>query len=193
MDLTAATTLDQKTGNQVAGILRSVNDPKVASESGLFGEHLLSPWNVASNKEPIIYSFTLYERGNGVNLLRVETDNFDSPLQINEGTRLELGSTSKLRTLVTYLQIVAELHAKPPGSPSQDDALSLWAAEYLKTATDRSLTAMLQAAMERKYSASPGEAFFTGGGVHTFVNFQKEDNGRILTVRESLHPSVNLA
>ena len=63
----------------------------------------------------------------------------DLMVQINEGTRLELGSTSKLRTLVTYLQIVAELYAKPPGSPSQDDALSLWAAEYLKTATDRSL------------------------------------------------------
>lgn len=195
MDLTVTTSLDQRAGDGVAKTLRALNDPAFAAQSGLFGEHLLSSWNMPASgpkKDPIIYSFTLYERGNGVNLLRVETDNYDQPLQMNDGTRLELGSTAKLRTLITYLELVAELHANPPAAPDPADALSVWAAEYLKTATDKSLPAMLEAAMERKYSANPGEGFFTGGGLHYFQNFQKEDNGRILTVRESFHRSVNL-
>ena len=36
---------------------------------------------------------------------------------------------------------------------------------------------MLNAAMERKYSGSPREKFFTGGGVHTFVNFEPSEDG----------------
>ncbi|MFO8212526.1 hypothetical protein R2K36_34260, partial [Pseudomonas aeruginosa] len=47
-------------------------------------------------------------------------------------------------------------------------------------------------AMQRKYSASPYESFFTGGGVHTFSNFRKEDNGRIPTLLEALRESINL-
>jgi membrane peptidoglycan carboxypeptidase len=58
--------------------------------------------------------------------------------------------------------------------------------------TDRSLPKMLGAALDRKYSASPGEAFFTGGGLHTFVNFRKEDNGRLPTLRDALRESINL-
>jgi hypothetical protein len=64
--------------------------------------------------------------------------------------------------------------------------------EYLAAAKDRSLPAMLQAALERRYSASPGEGFFTGGGVHTFNNFRHQDDGRQPTVREALQGSINL-
>ena len=46
--------------------------------------------------------------------------------------------------------------------------------------------------MERKYSASPGERFYTGGGLLTFENFERADNARILTVREGVQRSVNL-
>jgi membrane peptidoglycan carboxypeptidase len=46
--------------------------------------------------------------------------------------------------------------------------------------------------MERKYSANPGEAFFTGGGLHTFGNFSKLDNSKIMTVTEALRNSTNL-
>ena len=60
-------------------------------------------------------------------------------------------------------------------------------------AKDPGLAAMLEAAMERRYSASPAERFFTGGGVHTFANFKREDNGKVPTVREALRDSVNLA
>ena len=58
--------------------------------------------------------------------------------------------------------------------------------------TDRSLPTMLRAALERHYSASPHEAFFTGGGLHTFNHFRKEDNGRSPTLREALQESINL-
>jgi membrane peptidoglycan carboxypeptidase len=51
---------------------------------------------------------------------------------------------------------------------------------------------MLDAALERKYSASPGEAFFTGGGMHVFNNFRKEDNNRNPTLKDALRESINL-
>ena len=64
--------------------------------------------------------------------------------------------------------------------------------DYLPAENDHSLTAMMEAAMERRYSASPGEIFFTGGGQHVFHNFDKSDNSRILSVRDGLRNSVNL-
>src|SRR5204862_1195811 len=64
--------------------------------------------------------------------------------------------------------------------------------DYLSRAEDRSLAAMLEAAMERRYSASPAESFLTGGGVHRFVNFDRADDARVLSVREALKQSVNL-
>ena len=51
---------------------------------------------------------------------------------------------------------------------------------------------ILQAALERKYSANPGEGFFTGGGLHYFGNFSKDDDFKIMTVREALRRSTNL-
>lgn len=51
---------------------------------------------------------------------------------------------------------------------------------------------MLDAALNRKYSAGPGEAFFTGGGMHVFNNFRKEDNNRIPTLKDALRESINL-
>ena len=43
----------------------------------------------------------------GANRVRVQTDNFDQPFDINAGARLDLGSSAKLRTLITYLEVVA--------------------------------------------------------------------------------------
>lgn len=64
--------------------------------------------------------------------------------------------------------------------------------DYLMQNSDRSLPKMLDAALDRTYSASPGEAFFTGGGVHHFHNFRNEDNGRSPTLRDALRESINL-
>lgn len=147
------------------------------------------------------YSFTLLELTPDGSRVRVQTDSTDQPFDINEGSKLELGSTAKLRVLTTYLQIIAELHERYAGqSPAQlkkteiaeQDRLSRWAVDYLIQNSDRNLPKMLEAALDRTYSASPGEAFFTGGGLHTFHNFRSEDNGRNPTLRDSLRESINL-
>ena len=51
---------------------------------------------------------------------------------------------------------------------------------------------MLEASLERRYSASPAETFFTGGGMHTFGNFDREDDRKVMTIREAFQNSVNL-
>ena len=197
LDLTVSTTLDAKVQEEITWTLHQLKDPAFARQSGLYGFHLLT------NEDPskIVYSFTLYERGEQANLLRIMTDTNDQPLNINEGIKLELGSTAKLRTLVTYLEIVAEIREQFADRTMEDletldtsqyDAISKWGVEYLTLATDHSLPAMLKAAKERMYSASPGESFFTGGGLHTFANFNPDDNEKTMDVRTALRQSVNL-
>ena len=149
----------------------------------------------------MIYSFILFERTAHGNLVRAQADSVDRPFDVNDGSKLDLGSTAKLRTLVTYLEVVADLHDRF-GWLDRDmlhfvqinprDHLGVWALDYLAHSQDHSLPAMLNAAMERKYSASPAEQFFTGGGVHQFENFHPADNRRIVTVREAFAESINL-
>lgn len=198
LDLTIATTLDSKTQHAATQLLRGLRDPATARAAGLYGFRLLSE---GDDPAPLSFSFTLYERGEHANVLRVQTDSNDQPFDINEGAKLDLGSTAKLRTLVTYLQLLAELHARWAGLDRSalaalqlhpQDVLGRWTKDFLLSAQDPSLAAMLEAAMERRYSASPGEAFFTGGGLHRFANFDPDDNGRVVTVREALQRSINL-
>ena len=197
LDLRASATLDRELQQIVSDYLQRLADPDFARASGVIGERLLTP----AQLDKVHYSFTLFERTPGGNRVRVQTDTTDQPLDINEGSKLELGSTAKLRVLATYLEIIAELHQRLAGQSVQalretpvdrHDMLTRWALDYLIRAEDRSLPAMLDAALERRYSASPGEAFFTGGGLHTFNNFRKEDNDRIPTIREALQASINL-
>jgi membrane peptidoglycan carboxypeptidase len=197
LDLAVTTSIDADVQREVAKALDELRDPKRAAEAGLNGHRLLS----GSETGDVIYSFTLYERAGDANLLRVQADNLDQPLNVNEGVKLELGSTAKLRTLVHYLEIIAELHRGLAGlSPEQlaavrvppNDNLTRWAKNYLQSGADRRLSAMLEAAMGRSYSASPAEGFFTGSGLHHFANFEPEDNGRVMNVRQALQRSVNL-
>ncbi len=51
---------------------------------------------------------------------------------------------------------------------------------------------MLEAALQRKYSGNPGEAFYTGGGVHVFANFEKSEDYQNFTVAGGFQNSVNL-
>jgi len=198
LDLTISSTIDDRTQQDIMKVLQQLNDPDYANSVGMVGHRLLSQ----DRSSGLIYSFTLYEHVGNANLLRVQADSFDQPLNINEGVKLELGSTAKLRTLITYLEILADLHKRYSGLSREElnaihaprsDRLSQWAIMYLSTAPDKSLKAMMKSAMERRYSASPGETFFTGGGQHTFVNFENEHDGRIPTVQEALQESINLA
>ena len=197
LDLTVKSSLDSRAQEEVTDILNKLQEPDFTEASGLKGPHMLGNKNPAN----VIYSFTLYEKTPGANLLRVQTDNFDQPLNINEGVKLELGSSAKLRTLVTYLEIIAALHNRYSSLPNEQlravnipgtDQLSKWAVDFLSNSGDKSLPAMLEAAMERHYSASPAERFFTGGGEHIFANFDNRYNGRVVSVREAFHNSVNL-
>lgn len=198
IDLTANSTLQGEVQSSITRLLRGISDPAQASALGLIGPRMFAP---GQDPTPVLFSFTLYERRGDANLLRIQTDSYDQPFDINEGAKLDLGSTAKLRTLVTYLEIIAELHQqfgalsaadlRNTQRPSRNPLLT-WALDYLTTASDRSLMAMLEAAMQRNYSASPGEQFFTGGGMHTFENFSRDDNNKVMPVSLAFRHSVNL-
>ncbi|VVE87091.1 transglycosylase domain-containing protein [Pandoraea bronchicola] len=198
LDLSVHATLDDPVQRAVSERLALATTPEGAKAAGLYGFEMLRPQDDPSR---IAFSFTLFERSDGANLVRVQTDSVNQPFDVNQGARLNLGSTAKLRTLITYLQIVSELHARyAPMSmddlrhvrPDRQDVLTRWALDYLLRTPDRSLRAMLNAAVERKYSASTGETFYTGGGAQTFTNFEATDNGSILTVHRAFQHSVNL-
>ncbi|GMQ90272.1 MAG: transglycosylase domain-containing protein [Gammaproteobacteria bacterium] len=197
LDLTVESTLDRAVQQAVIAFLKGLGDPKNVQATRLDGPRLLAQGDPAQ----VIYSFSLYERGPGANWLRVQADNLEQPLNIAQGMKLDLGSTAKLRTLITYLQVVAELYQRFAGaSPAElrsmgnqpSDALTRWVIHHLSVRSKSSLRETLEAAMERQYSASPYERFYTGSGVHTFGNFNHNDDGRILSVREAFRQSVNL-
>ena len=197
LDLTVKTTLDNSAQNSITRFLLSLSKPSRVAAAGMDQDQLLDRGNPGS----VIYSVTLYQHSGGANLLRVQTDNFNQPLDINQGTKLQLGSTAKLRTLINYLQIIQQLHDKYGGMTDDQlrqvqilpgDRLTAWVIEYLSTKYDRSLKDMLEAALERKYSGNPGEAFFTAGGVQTFANFERSEDYKVFTVSEGFQKSVNL-
>ncbi len=197
LDLTVQTTLDSATQAGVTRILSELREPDRIAAAGLRDVHLLD----RGDPRRLIYSFVLFEHRGGANLLRVHADNYNQPFDIGASSKLELGSTAKLRVLVTYLEIVADLQEQygqlstaqlDSLSFTQIDHLTRWAIGYLRNNGDHSLRAMLDAAMKRSYSASPAERFVTGGGLHQFANFNPEDDGRVLSIRQALRNSVNL-
>lgn len=197
LDLNAHSTLHKDLQQKVSAYLKSLASPETAAKYGLIGERLLSP----QGTDDVLYTFTLFEKTADGNRVRVQTDSTDQPFDLNEHSKLELGSTAKLRVLSTYLEIVAELHTSlvdelPDTLMTMEiapnDHITRWAANYLVSAQDRSLPAMLEAALDRTYSASPAERFFTGGGLQVFNNFNKDEDGKVPTVRQSLQNSHNL-
>jgi membrane peptidoglycan carboxypeptidase len=198
LHLEADGTIDIALQNHVEQLFDKLADKDFVRANGLTGERLLR------NADPtqVVYSLMLFERTAGGNLLRVNADNLERPFDINGGTKLDLGSTAKLRTLAHYFEVVVLLHQELESldkrallelaRDKQTDPLTAWTAETLAQEPDVSLDDLLQKALDRKYSASPYEAFFTGGGMHVFANFDKDDNGRRLTVREAIRRSTNL-
>lgn len=230
LDLTVGTTLDGKVQKSVVHMLKRLADPKYVDSVGLHAFRLLDK----GDPSKLVYSFTLYETVEGRNLLRVQADNYEQPLNINEGVKLDLGSTAKLRTLVNYLEIITDIRSRLNGKNRNElldieaqalDPLTRWVAGYLASppvkpaavskgkdsvfskgkdaaatsapvlvpaaAADTGLAAMLDAAMERQYSGSTSEKFFTGGGLHSFVNFEANEGG-VQTLKEAFRLSVNL-
>ena len=200
VDLQVQASVNQRVQKSVTDFFEQVADPAQAEAAGLTGYQLLP---ADASVKDVIYSFALYERGPGVNYLRVQTDNLNQPLSINDGTKLQLGSTAKLRTLIDYLQIVEELHREYAALTPDElldaeaklgpgDRITLWALDYLATGGDRSLDAMLHAALDRQYSGNPGELFFTAGGQHQFENFERKEDFQSYRVADGFQLSVNL-
>ena len=105
------------------------------------------------------------------NMIRVHADSMEQPFDLNSGAKLILGSTAKLRTLATYLGIMNgqyrelskfSLPALRQLATTSDDPLRRWAADYLAGVPPehRELQPMLDAAMKRRYSASPLRGIF---------------------------------
>lgn len=197
LHLEVQSTIDVPLQKKITDFLHSLSDPSVIQARGLDGERLLE------NADPrkVIYSFLLVEPTPNGNLVRVHADNLPSPLDFNKSVKLELGSTAKLRTLTHYLEIIAQLHKElgpldevqlQNTSKNARDVLTKWAVDTLQKEKVITLEAFLERAMERKYSASPYEAFFTGGGLHHFENFDPKDDKKILLLREAFRNSTNL-
>jgi membrane peptidoglycan carboxypeptidase len=197
LDLTAETTIDPAAQARVMAVLQRLSDPAFVRSAGMVGKQLLG----GGDPSKVTYSFVLYERGATGNFLRVRADSANKPFDINSGGKLMLGSTAKLRTLATYLDIIRDLHQRYRAKPSRDllriaaaaqDPLTGWAAGYLARSANRGLEPMLEAAMQRRYSGSPG-TFFTGGGTQSFGNFESSENGGEPTLFEAFEHSINLA
>jgi membrane peptidoglycan carboxypeptidase len=197
LDLAVESSVDTAAQSRITAVMQRLGDPAYLRQAGLIGHQLLGDGNPAK----LTWSFVLYERGNDVNHVRIHADSANRPFDLNSGAKLQLGSTAKLRTMITYLTIISELHGKLSGLPVKDllrtaaaaeDPLTQWAAGYLARNRDRGLQPMLDAAMQRTYSAAP-ETFFTGGGNQSFGNFESWEDSGAPTVENAFQHSINLA
>ena len=197
LDASVKSTLDLATQIAVTQEMMKFRDAKWTKAKNLNGPRMLEK----GDPKKIIYSFTLYEKTKNGNLLRVQTDTHNQPFNFNKSSKLNLGSTAKLRALIHYLEIVSELHRRYHGLNKKElsrlksapaDKISQWAISYLMRADENPIGDMLNSALDRKYSASPYSPFFTGGGIHRFSNFNKIDNQRTMSVKTAFERSVNL-
>jgi membrane peptidoglycan carboxypeptidase len=197
LDLVASSTLDLSWQQGVTDLFQDLQDREQAAALGFTGERMLDRGEPAH----VVYAFTLMETTPLGNVVRVQTDTYDGPLSFSEASRVELGSTAKLRTLATYLEAIATLHQELSGlSPDalrampvpRQDALTRWVRDQLLAHPGADLRSLLDAAMERRYSASPVERFATGGGTQTFANFDRTYDHAMLPVSEAFQQTVNL-
>jgi membrane peptidoglycan carboxypeptidase len=198
LDLVVRTTLDGEIQQQVIQALRALGDPAEAARAGLVHPRMLEH----GDPSQLVYSLLLFERTPHGNAARVLADTLDRPFNVNEGMKLDLGSTAKLRTLVHYLEIVAALHEQYAGRTRRElgaetvhpeDRIRRFVLERMRAHPDLPLASMLDAALERRYSANPHESFLTGGGVRRFSNHDPRHDARSFSLRESLVHSVNLS
>jgi membrane peptidoglycan carboxypeptidase len=188
LDVEVRSTIDAQLQDKADELFAALKDPEFLSKKGLLGDRLLA----TGNPNGVIYSIMLYESQPHGNVLRLQTDSLDQPLNINQGMKMELGSTAKLRALAHYLEIIASVYHQRHSIDGAQDPLTQFVLDATRANPDITQEELLEKALDRKYSANPGEVFFTGGGVHTFGNFDPKDNGEFLTVREATRRSTNL-
>jgi membrane peptidoglycan carboxypeptidase len=200
LDLSTAVSIDGSAQSRVAAVLERLKEPQAVKALGLVGDQLLGDADPAR----VAWSVVIYERGDDRNLVRVHADSLEQPFDINSEAKLILGSTAKLRTLATYLSIIDALYRELSTSTdpalhqvvaTSEDPLRRWAASYLVSIPpeSRALQPMLDASMQRHYSANPSEEFLTGGGIHVFHNFERSEDRETPTVEQAFEHSINLA
>jgi membrane peptidoglycan carboxypeptidase len=197
LDVQVDSTIDGALQEDVTQLLRRLSSPEFVLANGLRAPRILAK----GDPRNVMYSFLLIESRPEGNLVRVRSDTRESPFEMNEGMKLELGSTAKLRTLAHYLDVMAQLYdelspldtgALEHRDGQARDALTRWTALTLSAEPRLDLETFLSKALERQYSANPAEVFFTGGGIHRFRNFEPRDNSRLMSVREAVVHSTNL-
>src|SRR5215471_4245431 len=107
LHLDANTTLNVPLQNHVLHLLGQLQDPSFVEAKGLRNDKYLF---MRGDPSQVTYSFTLFEKTPAGNVLRVQADTLNQPFDLNEGMKLELGSTAKLRTLAHYLELIASLY-----------------------------------------------------------------------------------
>ena len=199
LDATVRSTFDLNLQAAVSNRLVAMRTAEGAKAAGLIN---LNPDQAAA----VTYSFTLLERVDDHNVVRVQTDTQDSPLDLNRGGKLELGSTAKLRTLITYLEMISESYgdlapkaqdraalAAARAATSKEDEMTQWVIDQLTIDPDATLVDVLDAAVyQRHFSGSPGQAFRTGGGVLRFGNFERSEDYGEWNVIRAFQASNNL-
>lgn len=197
LDMKVETTINSALQKEVSNLFKKLRQPEFLKENGLKAHRLLA----SGDAEKVIYSFLLFESTPYGNALRVQADSLAQPFDINEGMKLILGSTAKLRTLANYLNIVSDLYQEFSGldrktlqkhSRKARDPITRWASRMLIRNKGISIAELLEKALDRSYSANPSEAFFTGGGIHRFRNFRSKHDSQIISVREATIHSINL-
>ena len=197
LNMQVESTLDSELQDKIGKFLYQMKDADYVRENGFVGKRMLG----GGDPGAVVYSFVLYESTPYGNELRVHADSHEQPFDINSDMKLDLGSTAKLRTLVHYVDVVYSLFQEYRGIPAKElktlktqnlDPITRWTVSELIRSPDQSIDTFLDAALDRTYSANPGEKFFTGGGMHSFGNFNRADNSRRLTLRQATINSTNL-
>jgi len=197
LDMEVDTTFDFDVQQKVNNILNSLYSPEFLRENGFLAPYLLQKGDPGE----VIYSFALFESHPEGNLLRIQADTLNKPLNITTGIKLEFGSTAKLRTLASYLVVIDHLYGYFAEKDQSDllrkktqvnDPLSKWVLDYLLYHPKATQEEVLKASLQRSISGNPHQAFFTGGGVHTFKNFKEDQDNRVFTIEEGFCQSVNL-
>lgn len=201
-DLKVSTTIDKAANDEIRQLLHSLKDPEVAKKYGITGDKKANP----ALLDEIVFSFLYYKSNEQTNDKVVQVDTNTGWLDVSQGTQLQMGSTMKPWFVEAALRgFIYEAHKKYESlSPEELKAeiarphgpLTLWTLQHLATEReDKSVTGTLETFVFqlKKYSTNPNEMFFTGGGMHRFKNYRREDDSAgAVTLALAMEKSHNL-
>jgi hypothetical protein len=132
--------------------------------------------------------------------VRIHADSAEPPFDLNSGAKLQLGRPLKMRTMITYLTIIAELHDSFARCRSRIDADRRRSGDPLtggRPAISPASRDVPAADARRGECSGPiprrRRPFFTGGGNQSFGNFESWEIPAAPTVENAFQHSINLA